>query len=147
MGHGFLVDNYLPFGKCHLMEQLTATTAAPSQPADVFSVACPARSILDVLAEKWVLLIVHSLQAGPARPGELRRRIQGISEKMLVQTLRRLQAFGIVDRRDYAEVPPRVEYRLTPLGISLSPLVKAFDSWVEDNAETIEAARTRSADS
>jgi DNA-binding HxlR family transcriptional regulator len=127
------------------MEQITGPTAAASPPADVFNAGCPARSILDVLAEKWVLLTVHSLQAGPARPGELRRRIEGISEKMLVQTLRRLQAFGIVDRQAYAEVPPRVEYRLTPLGMSLSSLVKAFDSWVENNAEAIEAARTRSA--
>ena len=129
------------------MEQPAAATATAYQPANVFSVGCPARGILDVLAEKWVLLIVHSLQAGPARPGELRRRIEGISEKMLVQTLRRLQSFGIVDRHAYAEVPPRVEYWLTPLGVSLSDLVKAFDSWVEDNAQTIEAARTRLAGS
>lgn len=115
-------------------------TASPS--ASVFQAGCPARSFLDILAEKWVLLTVHSLKSGPARPGELRRRIEGISEKMLIQTLRRLQDFGIVERRSYSEVPPRVEYWLTPLGVSLSEIVQTLDRWVESNAGEIDRARS-----
>lgn len=62
---------------------------------------------------------------------------------MLVQTLRRLQNLGLVDRCDYAEVPPRVEYSLTPLGLSLTDQVKNFDAWVEDNTSAIDAALAR----
>jgi DNA-binding HxlR family transcriptional regulator len=95
---------------------------------------CPARAVLSLLAEKWALLLVHALSEGPARTGALKRRIGGISEKMLIQTLRRLEGGGLVVRHDYSEVPPRVEYALTDLGWSLSPLVKALDHWVEQHA-------------
>jgi DNA-binding HxlR family transcriptional regulator len=110
--------------------------------ANVFHADCPARNFLDILAEKWVLLTIHSLKSGPARPGELRRKIEGISEKMLTQTLRRLQEFGIVERRSYAEVPPRVEYWLSPLGMSLSEIVLTLDRWVESNVGEIDRLRS-----
>ncbi len=110
---------------------------------DVFSPACPARSVLDVLAEKWPLLLIHSLADGPARTGELRRRIGGISDKMLIQTLRRLERSGFVSRHAYPEVPPRVQYALTPLGASLSEPVKALDGWVERNIAAVGAAQRR----
>lgn len=103
-------------------------------PCDVMRPDCPARTILSLLAEKWALLVVHALSDGPARTGALKRRIGGISEKMLIQTLRRLEVVGLVVRHDYSEVPPRVEYSLTDLGWSLSPLVKALDQWVEEHA-------------
>ncbi len=108
---------------------------------DVFSPGCPARAILDILAGKWVLLLIHALIAGPARTSELRRRVGGISEKMLIQTLRTLERHGLVRRHSYAEVPPRVEYRLTELGLSLSTLVGALDGWVEHHAVAIDQAR------
>lgn len=101
---------------------------------------CPARAVLSLLAEKWALLIIHALSEGTARPGALRRRIGGISEKMLVQTLKRLEGVGLVARRAYPEVPPRVEYALTDLGWSLSPLVNALDRWVEEHATSMPAA-------
>ncbi len=110
---------------------------------DVFSPACPARSVLDVLAEKWPLLLIHTLSSGPARTGELGRRVGGISDKMLIQTLRRLERSGFVSRHAYSEVPPRVEYALTPLGASLSEPVKALDGWVERNIAAIGAAQRR----
>ena len=110
---------------------------------DVFSPACPARSVLDILAEKWPLLLIHALSSGPARTGELRRRVGGISDKMLIQTLRRLERSGFVSRHAYPEVPPRVEYALTQLGASLSEPVKALDGWVEQNIATIGAAQRR----
>ena len=110
---------------------------------DVFSPACPARSVLDVLAEKWPLLLIHTLSGGPARTGELRRRVGGISDKMLIQTLRRLERSGFVSRHAYPEVPPRVEYALTQLGASLSEPVKALDGWVEQNISAVGAAQRR----
>ena len=101
---------------------------------DVMQPDCPARTILALLAEKWTLLTIHALGEGTMRTSALRRRIGGISEKMLIQTLRRLEDAGLITRLAYPEVPPRVEYSLTELGRSLSPLVTALDDWVETNA-------------
>ena len=86
-----------------------------------------------MLAEKWTLLVVAALVSGPMRTAELRRRVDGVSEKMLIQTLRKLEAYALVSRRSYPEVPPRVEYRLTPLGRSLARLAGLFGRWVERN--------------
>jgi DNA-binding HxlR family transcriptional regulator len=110
----------------------------PAQPqSGVFDAHCPARRLLDVLSEKWALLIIHALAHGPLRTGELRRRIGGISEKMLIQSLRTLQANELVERRSYAEVPPRVDYRLTDTGATLTPIIKMLDGWVQQNAADV----------
>jgi DNA-binding HxlR family transcriptional regulator len=101
---------------------------------DVFLADCPARKVLSLLAEKWTLLVVHALSERTYRTAELRRRIGGVSEKMLIQALRRLEQHGLVARTSHPEVPPRVEYALTPLGQSLSSVVRALDRWVEANA-------------
>jgi DNA-binding HxlR family transcriptional regulator len=103
-------------------------------PLDVMLSDCRARSVLTILAERWALLIIDALSGGALRTGDLRRRIGGISEKMLIQTLRKLEALGLIHRRDFREVPPRVEYELTARGQSLSPLIVAVDRWVEANA-------------
>ena len=108
---------------------------------DLFNSKCPSREVLDMLAQKWSLLILHSLVDGPRRTAEIRRRVDGISEKMLIQTLRDLERSGFVARRAYAEVPPRVNYRLTTLGASLSKLVRALDDWVEGNFLAIDKAQ------
>ncbi len=108
---------------------------------NVLDSGCPSRAVLGVLAEKWALLLVHVLAGGPARTAQLRRRIGGISDKMLIQTLRRLERNGFVARRAYAEVPPRVEYSLTPLGASLSEPITALDRWVERHLQDIGAAQ------
>src|SRR6516164_3350039 len=97
---------------------------------DVFDPGCQARAVLEILAEKWALLLVHMLAKGPARTAELRRAIGGISDKMLIQTLRRLERSGFVARHAYPEVPPRVEYSLTALGASLSGPITMLDEWV-----------------
>jgi DNA-binding HxlR family transcriptional regulator len=109
---------------------------------DVFDPGCPARAVLEILAEKWALLLVHMLAKGPARTAELRRAIGGISDKMLIQTLRRLERSGFVARHAYPEVPPRVEYSLTPLGQSLSEPITALDRWVERHLIDIKRAQT-----
>jgi len=105
----------------------------PHPPANIFNARCPSRRILVMLAEKWTLLVVSALANGPMRTAEIRRSVDGISEKMLIQTLRKLEAFKLVSRRSYPEVPPRVEYRLTPLGRRLSRLTGMFGCWVERN--------------
>jgi DNA-binding HxlR family transcriptional regulator len=88
---------------------------------------------MGVLASKWVLLLMPLLDAGAQRNSELMRSVEGISQKMLTQTLRELEARRIVVRRDFGEVPPRVEYELTALGRSLARAVNVLDKWVVDN--------------
>ena len=90
-----------------------------------------------VLAEKWTLLVVAALADGPMRTAELRRCVDGVSEKMLIQTLRKLESYALVSRKSYPEIPPRVEYRLTPLGRSLARLAGLFGRWVEKNVVSL----------
>lgn len=101
---------------------------------DVMLSECRARTALALLAEKWVLLVIEALSDAPKRTSALKRQIGGISEKMLIQTLRRLEAVGLVERHDFQEVPPKVEYALTERGRSLSPIVITLDRWVETHA-------------
>ncbi len=98
--------------------------------ANLFSAACPSRGILELIGSKWAMLIICTLTRGPTRTGVLKRHIDGVSQKMLTQTLRDLERHGIVRRVDYAEVPPRVEYHLTRMGESLSELVRQMEDWL-----------------
>lgn len=95
--------------------------------------SCPSRELMGVLASKWVLLVMPLLDDGPRRNNDLMRAIDGISQKMLTQTLRALEERQLITRRDYGEIPPRVEYELTPLGRSLARAVNVLDKWVIDN--------------
>ena len=119
----------------------TVDAQAHTPRSDVFSADCPARAILDVLAGKWALLLIHALGQGPARTSDLRRRLGGVSEKKRIQTLRMLERHGLVHRHSHPEVPPRVVYSLTELGASLSGVVRPLNRWVEDPAGTIDGAR------
>lgn len=85
--------------------------------------------------------LIHTLAHGTCRTAELRRQVGGISEKMLIQTLRRLERFGLVSRTAYPEVPPRVEYSLTALGLSLSEPIRALDHWVERDIDALNQAQ------
>jgi DNA-binding HxlR family transcriptional regulator len=108
------------------------------QHPNVFSSACPSRRVMAVLAEKWTLLIVTALdERGAMRTAEIRRCVDGVSEKMLIQTLRKLESFALVSRKSYPELPPRVEYKLTPLGRSLARLAGLFGRWVEKNVGSL----------
>lgn len=100
---------------------------------NVFNATCPARFLLSVLTGKWNLLVVDALSEGRWRNGELLRKIDGISQKMLTQTLRGLEDLNIVKRIDMETVPPHVEYELTPIGRELREKICSFDRWVEDN--------------
>ena len=101
--------------------------------ANPFNASCPSQGILALIGSKWSMLLLCILNDGPVRSGELGRRAGGISQKMLTQTLRELERHGIVHREDFAVVPPRVEYSLTPLGGSLAQLVRRIEDWVESN--------------
>jgi DNA-binding HxlR family transcriptional regulator len=104
----------------------------PSKP-DLYNTACPSQDILALIGGKWSMLLLCALRTGPQRTHALKRRLSGVSAKMLTQTLRELARHGIVNRKDFAEVPPRVEYALTPLGRSLATLVLSIEEWVVAN--------------
>src|SRR5262249_33158006 len=107
------------------------------KPADVFNADCPSRDVLDLVASKWAMLVLCTLKDGPVRTGVLRRAIAGISQKMLTQTLKDLERNGIINRIDYLEVPPRVEYELTETGRSLSLLMKDMERWIVQHYDDI----------
>ena len=108
---------------------------------NVFDSNCPTRQVLDCIADKWTVLIIRRLAEGTLRFAQLRRAVDGISQKVLTNTLRALERDGIVTRRIYASVPPKVEYSLTSLGRSLCNLVEGICCWAEANIEQVQAAR------
>lgn len=109
---------------------------------DVFDPACPTRGLLDRIGTKWTSLTVKVLaDAGELRFTELRQRIPGVSQKMLSVTLQNLVADGLVARRVEPSVPPRVHYRLTPLGESLEVPLAALREWAETHMAQIDRAR------
>jgi DNA-binding HxlR family transcriptional regulator len=109
----------------------------------VYSGACPARALLDRIANKWTTLIIGTLgEAGaPVRFSDLRRSINGISQKMLTQTLRDLERDGLVVREIYPVIPPRVEYSLTPLGGTLDDPLRALSQWADRHMSEVHAAQ------
>ncbi len=108
---------------------------------DAYLAACPTRKLLDEIAGKWVSLILVALGDGPLRYSDLSRRIAGVSQKMLTQTLRVLERDGLLTRTVTASVPVRVDYSLTPLGESLRLLMAGFKDWAEANFDQVHAAR------
>jgi DNA-binding HxlR family transcriptional regulator len=109
---------------------------------NVYAVICPSREVLALIGEKWVSLIIGALKDRVMRFGELKRVCEGISQKMLTQTLRKLERDGLVMRTLYTDILPiKAEYRLTELGRSLLPVVQAAKSWAEENLHEIEASR------
>jgi len=110
-------------------------------PWNVFDSHCPTRQVLDLIADKWTVLIIRRLSDGTLRFAQLRRSVDGISQKVLTNTLRGLERDGIVTRRIYASVPPKVEYSLTTLGRSLCGLVADICVWAESNIEQVQTAR------
>lgn len=108
---------------------------------DVYAAACPSRQALDRIADRWTTLIIGQLAERPHRFGELRRAIDGISQKMLTQTLRGLERDGLVSRRVLPTTPVAVEYALTPLGETLIAPMAAIHAWAEAHVPEMMAAR------
>ncbi|QFZ20285.1 winged helix-turn-helix transcriptional regulator [Saccharothrix syringae] len=123
------------------------TTTAAQQRArqrqayDAYLAECPARQLLNRIADKWVTLVLTALADGPRRYGELSRTIAGVSQKMLTQTLRGLERDGLLTRTVTASVPVRVDYELTALGRSLLPVVASIKAWAESHIEQVRSAR------
>jgi DNA-binding HxlR family transcriptional regulator len=105
--------------------------------SDVFLADCPARTTLDLVADTWSVVVVFGLGRGPQRYSDLRDRIGGISNKMLTQTLRKLERRNLVARRTLPTVPAGVEYRLTALGESLLGPVSVLARWAEEHADEL----------
>lgn len=104
---------------------------------------CPTRLILDRVGDKWAVLILGLLFAGPKRFNQLRREIEGVSQKVLSQTLKSLQRDGLIDRRAFATVPVTVEYSITPLGRTLAATVDALRIWAENHIDDVLASQRR----
>ena len=111
--------------------------------ANPYSDECPTRVILDRVGDKWAVLILGLLSAKPTRFNQLRRTIEGISQKMLSQTLKGLERDGLVKRTVIATVPVTVEYAITPLGRTLAHAVDALRVWAERNLKEVRAAQRR----
>jgi DNA-binding HxlR family transcriptional regulator len=110
-------------------------TNATDLPAPGFS--CGLDATLRVIAGKWKPLIIYFLVQGPNRYGALKRAVRGVSDKMLIQQLKELEADGIITRHDYQEVPPRVDYTLTPLGRSLAVALAPLCEWGSANMAAV----------
>ncbi len=100
---------------------------------DVFEPNCPSREVMKHVTSSWGVLVLIALQDGTLRFSELRRKVSGVSERMLAQTLQWLETDGLVQRRSYPVVPPHVDYTLTPMGEQAAELVGNLADWIEEN--------------
>ncbi|NJP31657.1 winged helix-turn-helix transcriptional regulator [Micromonospora thermarum] len=116
----------------------------PFPPYGEFTADCPARLAVDLFATAWLPVIVYTLRDGPVRPRDLCKRIGGISHKVLTETLRRMESYGLVRHHRYAEAPPRVEYELTAAGRDLLVPIYALGEWAHAHADTVLSAMEES---
>jgi DNA-binding HxlR family transcriptional regulator len=108
-----------------------------------FRAACPTRQVLNRISDRWSMLVILALEDGTLRFSELRRRVEGVTQKMLTQTLRALERDGLVEREAIATVPVTVRYTLTPLGHSLAGAVAPVRDWACGHIEEVQRARAR----
>lgn len=133
---------------CTAESVATGTRGYTETAGNLYSRSCPCRLLLDAISGKWAVLLIESLQGGELRFGELKRRLDGISGKVLSANLRRLQDAGLIDRQVFAEVPARVEYSLTAEGRSAVEPLRGLRVWAEshyDLALTLESTDAPSA--
>ena len=109
---------------------------------EVLDPNCPSREILRHITSRWGLLVLIALSEETLRFSELRRKVGGISEKMLAQTVQSFEEDGFVDRRSFPVVPPHVEYRLTPLGIEVKDQISGLANWLESNLHRVMKQRS-----
>ena len=122
---------------------ISEITRAAAPAGNVFDANCSARHALELISGKWAMLILPALRERPMRNAELLRKIGGISQKVLTETLRDLERNGLVIREDRRTMPLHVEYRLSALGQSLSEALIVLDRWAEQNFPALDAARER----
>jgi DNA-binding HxlR family transcriptional regulator len=110
---------------------------------DLYEAACPSRGVLEHVTSRWGVLVLVALLDGMHRFSELRRKVMGVSEKMLAQTLHLLEEDGFVLREVHPVIPPRVDYSLTPLGQEVASQVEGLTDWIEENLPRVMEARAR----
>ncbi|MBT9552766.1 MAG: helix-turn-helix transcriptional regulator [Hydrogenophaga sp.] len=120
--------------------------AALMERGELFAAECPSRAVLQHVTSRWGVLVLVALLAGTHRFSDLRRKIGGVSEKMLAQTLQWLEGDGFVLRTQYPVVPPHVDYRLTPMGVEVARQVEGLADWIEGNLGRILSERRERAD-
>jgi DNA-binding HxlR family transcriptional regulator len=116
-------------------------TRSPDGRFDVLSAACPTRQVVGRIGDKWTLLVLTALAGRTLRFSQLRREVEGITQKMLTQTLRGLERDGLVDRRVYPVIPPHVEYSMTTRGATLAEVISGIRDWAYGNMDGIETSR------
>ncbi|BBR60832.1 winged helix-turn-helix transcriptional regulator [Klebsiella sp. WP4-W18-ESBL-05] len=121
------------------MKESNATLTQKMRDGDLFSANCPSREVLKHVTSSWGVLILVALREGTHRFSDLRRKMGGVSEKMLAQSLQALEQDGFINRMSYPVVPPHVEYSLTPLGEAVSEKVAALADWIEVNLPQVMA--------
>lgn len=104
------------------------------------AVGCPVEVTLAVIGGRWKVMVIHELLQGTRRFSELHRALKGVSHRTLTQQLRELEARGLIRRKVYQQVPPKVEYSLTPLGQSLEPVLTAMHEWAETHGRRLKPA-------
>ncbi|MCP1311021.1 winged helix-turn-helix transcriptional regulator [Paenibacillus tyrfis] len=117
------------------------TSSPKTRPSGISPATCGYSRVLELISDKWTALVIYALEDGSVRYGEMGRRIDGISKKMLTQTVRKLERDGLVRRHVTPTVPPTVDYSLTPLGETLLQPMKELRQWVRVNYSHVEAAR------
>ena len=117
------------------------TNGAVFERGDAFDPDCPTRVVLDRIGDKWTVLVIGALVDGPLRFTALRQRVGGVAPKVLTQTLRAMERDGLLTRTVFAQVPPRVDYALTDLGVSLGGPIAVLTDWAEAHVGQIVAAR------
>ncbi len=120
---------------------LSRPKIAKLRAGDIGDVTCPSRSVIQMLADKWTVLVIEALSSRPMRFGDLRRQVGNITQKMLTQTLRSLERDGLVLRVVYPSAPPSVEYSLTTIGVSITMITGQMCRWAEDNMKPVLVAR------
>ncbi|ABU75517.1 winged helix-turn-helix transcriptional regulator [Cronobacter sakazakii] len=131
-------SKYVQKGK---YEMTRSTLSEQLRDGNLFAEECPSRDVLKHVTSRWGVLILVALRDGTHRFSDLRRKMGGVSEKMLAQSLQALEQDGFVDRVSYPVVPPHVEYSLTPLGVEVSEKVAALADWIEVNLPQVLANR------
>lgn len=124
-----------------VVEDTPPTLADQMRRGELFAADCPSREVLKHVTSRWGVLLLVALLGGTHRFSDLRRKVGGVSEKMLAQTLQWLEHDGFVTRKAYPVVPPHVEYTLTPMGVEVARQVEGLADWIEGNLFRILAAR------